>query len=197
MSTGESDGPREAVGGQRLWSRTWAGEGWPELAGTAQEFWHSPGSWESCPKRQKHLIIRHLSNESVTTPVVPACTLQHHETIVDFPVAPGAALQVSRGPARARLGVEPVGKGAAQNQESLDSNPPHTTYQLCDRGPPGPSLRALISPLEVGSAVCGAAMRGVQWETQTMCLAHHGHSSRSSEWSQEGFKSQLESGPWV
>lgn len=47
--------------------------------------WHSPGSWVSCPKRQKHLIIQHLSNEGVVTPVAPACTPKHQETIVDFP----------------------------------------------------------------------------------------------------------------
>lgn len=36
--------------------------------------------------------------------------------------------------------VEPVGKGAAQNQENLGSNPAHTTYQLCGLGQLASSL---------------------------------------------------------
>lgn len=51
------------------------------------------GSWVSCPKRQKHLIIQHLSNEDIATLVAPVFTPQHHETIMDFPVAHGADSQ--------------------------------------------------------------------------------------------------------
>lgn len=48
--------------------------------------------------------------------------------------------KVNCGPARARLVVEAVGKGVAQNQENLGSNSAHTTYQLCDPGQPASSL---------------------------------------------------------
>lgn len=75
--------------------------------------WHSPDSWVPCPKRQKHLIIQHLRNEGVTTPVAPrlhpAAPQNHPCTLMDFPVASGSALQVNFGRSGARLAMGPVG----------------------------------------------------------------------------------------
>lgn len=77
--------------------------------------WHSPGSWVSCPKRQKHLIIQHSRNEGVTAPSDPSpplCSSREPTTHSRGHSCgpPGSSFQVSFGD---RLLTASVGKGEA------------------------------------------------------------------------------------
>ena len=57
----------------------WLARGSQRRQEKPRDAWHSPGSWVSCPQRQKHLVIWHLRKEDVlvTTPAGPPASTVH------------------------------------------------------------------------------------------------------------------------